>query len=331
MSSPEPQPAVGSGDCGPGDRSPPCVQGVRLDLTALGLRHLPGLPDASELMRLELPPRGKLLDWFEFLSRPGCASACGFGQLGPDAVLLAPLMHGSGGGGGEGVFIRTAGGDHGNQVVVSAAVFAPSTARTAIDLCTIESEAQALELLALPPPTKRVTMSGLVPGGRAPRAEIEFGPDGEFQAVVLGTGSLVPAVDVDESKARRRKRQRMQQQQQQQHQQAHGAQDGGTWRAVLLQQAFLVLHCLVAMAAFCWEPSTRDLEQPSAARGPEPEPDWLASAWVLALAGGAVRVPMPETVGQALLELLDRDSSANTSLRTALASASARSREGQQG
>jgi hypothetical protein len=40
---------------------------------------------------------------------------------------------------------------------------------------------------------------------------------------------------------------------------------------------------------------------------------------------------MPAAVGQALLELIDRNSSANTDLRAALASASSRSRVGQQG
>jgi hypothetical protein len=60
MSSPEPAPAASSG-ARPEHTPPPCVQGVRLDLTALGLRQLPGLADASQLMRLELPTRGEQL------------------------------------------------------------------------------------------------------------------------------------------------------------------------------------------------------------------------------------------------------------------------------
>jgi hypothetical protein len=202
-------------------------------------------------------------------------------------------------------------------------------AQPTMALRTVETEAQALELLALPPPTKRVAVSSLAPGGRAPGADIQFGPDGDFQAVVLAAGSLVPSADDEEGKVRRRKRRRWQEQH------VPAAQEDATRRAVLLQLAFLFMHCLVAMAAFCWEPSTRDLEQPSVAeaavREPEPEPEWLASAWVLALGGGAVRVPMPAAVGQALLELIDRNSSANTDLRAALASASSRSRVGQQG
>jgi hypothetical protein len=265
------------------------------------IRRLPGLAEAEcgPLLTDCLPPPSAALDWLSFLSEPGSAAACGFLGLGAGAALVRPVMS-AGGHGERGVFVRRLGRGLGENVMeVAAVVFAPRDSASSLQRMESLEDGQALlaggpRVPAFAAPMQHVVTSSLVPGGRAPRMAVRFEEGGVFPALSVAAGSLARSLAGE---------------------QPQGAARDETRRLVLVRLAFVILHCLASMVAFCHMPSASGKEEMAApaawAAAPEPAPGWLASAWVLQLGGGLARVPMPAALGRALLQILESDSTAN--------------------